>query len=114
MFRFLFQWGLYAEPIFSEQGGFPKELSERVAAKSKEQGYPWSRLPELSDEEKAFVKGASDFFGVNHYSATLVSGDEYRINNPTPGLLDDADVGTFVPEEWPKSASEWLVVSTNF
>lgn len=43
-----------------------------------------------------------------------MSSDEYRINNPTPGLLDDADVGTFVPEEWPKSASEWLVVSTNF
>lgn len=107
-----FQWGLYAEPIFSEQGGFPKELSESVAAKSKEQGYPWSRMPEFSDEEKALARGASDFFGVNHYSAYLISATDYKTENPVPGLLDDVDAGSFVPEEWPKSASSWLTVSS--
>ncbi|XP_048001416.1 lactase-phlorizin hydrolase-like [Leguminivora glycinivorella] len=102
------QWGIYAEPIFSEQGGFPKELTERVAAKSKEQGYPRSRLPEFTEEEKALVKGSSDFYGINHYTSQLVSASDYKGEYPVPGMLDDLDAGTFVPDEWPKSASTWL------
>ncbi|XP_063629966.1 lactase/phlorizin hydrolase-like [Cydia splendana] len=102
------QWVIYAEPIFSEQGGFPKELTERVAAKSKEQGYPRSRLPELTEEEIALVKGASDFYGVNHYTSILVSASDYKEEHPVPGQMDDADAGMFVPDEWPKSASVWL------
>ncbi|XP_061379993.1 myrosinase 1-like isoform X2 [Danaus plexippus] len=107
------EWGLYAEPIFSEEGGFPKELAEIVAKKSAEQGYPRSRMPAFSDEEKDFVKGAFDFFGVNHYSGSLVSATEYKTNHPVPSLYDDIDVGSYTPPEWPKSASSWLVQAPN-
>lgn len=107
---------MYAEPIFSEAGGFPKELSERVAEKSKQQGYSASRMPEFTEEEKALVKGTFDFFGVNHYTSFLVTAnDEYKKgNNAVPSLLDDIDVGEHVPEEWPKSASVWLTVIITF
>ncbi|CAG4973611.1 unnamed protein product [Colias eurytheme] len=108
------EWGLYAEPIFSEEGGFPKELSERVAQNSKEQGYPRSRMPEFTEEEKDLVRGASDFFGVNHYTAVLISADEqYKTWNPTPSLYADADVGSYTPPEWPQSASTWLKQAPN-
>ncbi|CAH2059137.1 unnamed protein product, partial [Iphiclides podalirius] len=101
------EWGLYAEPIFSEQGGFPKELSERVAQKSLEQGYPRSRMPEFTEEERAFVRGSADFFGVNHYTAKLVSADggDYIV----PSLSDDVGATVSVPDDWPVSASSWLI-----
>lgn len=107
----IFQWGLYAEPIFSDEGGFPKELVERVAQKSAEQGFSKSRMPSFTEEEKAFVKGAYDFFGVNHYTANLVSATKYFAEFVVPSLHDDANVGIYNPPEWPQAASTWLYVS---
>ncbi|XP_045766147.1 cytosolic beta-glucosidase-like [Maniola jurtina] len=104
-------WGLYAEPIFSEQGGFPKELSEIVAKKSAKQGYPTSRLPELSDEQKNLIRGSADFFGVNHYTAFLVSATEHKLVHPVPSLYDDIDTGLYVPPEWPRSEADWLTMA---
>ncbi|XP_037296139.1 myrosinase 1 [Manduca sexta] len=106
-------WGLYAEPIFSAEGGFPKELAARVAEKSAEQGFPWSRMPEFTDEEKKFVRGTSDFFGVNHYTAFLVSATKHIQQHAVPSLLDDIGVGSYVPPEWMKSASSWLTLAPN-
>ncbi|XP_023935452.2 myrosinase 1 [Bicyclus anynana] len=105
------EWGLYAEPIFSENGGFPTELSEIVAKKSAEQGYKKSRIPEFTEEERKLVQGSSDFFGVNHYSATLVSATKHKQLYPVPSLLDDAGVGIYRPPEWPESASSWLAMA---
>lgn len=107
----LFQWGIYAHPIFSSEGGFPKEFSERVAERSAQQGYTRSRLPAFTEEERAFVRGASDFFGVNHYTARMVSATEYKTLFPVPSLLDDMDVGHYAPDDWITAASSWLVVS---
>lgn len=106
----VFQWGIYAEPIFSKDGGFPKEFEERVIAKSIQQGYQWSRLPTFTEEEKAFVRGTFDYFGINHYTAILVSATEHLVDHIAPSVQDDAGVGTFVPKEWPQSASSWLRV----
>uniref|UniRef100_A0A2A4JNV2 Cytosolic beta-glucosidase n=1 Tax=Heliothis virescens TaxID=7102 RepID=A0A2A4JNV2_HELVI len=105
------QWGIYAHPIFSAEGGFPSELSERIAEKSAQQGFPWSRLPEFTDEEKALAQGAADFFGVNHYTAYLVSATEHKSFHPVPSLYDDVDAGSYVPDDWPKSASSWLTLA---
>lgn len=105
------QFGLYAEPIFSEEGGFPKELVEIVAEKSAKEGYPWSRIPEFTDEERELVRGASDFFGVNHYTGFLVSANEQISDRPTIPILPDITVGNYIPPEWPQSASYWLTVS---
>ncbi|CAH2096844.1 unnamed protein product [Euphydryas editha] len=102
------EWGIYAEPIFSEQGGFPKEFAEVVAQKSIEQGYATSRLPELTEEERKFIQGSFDFLGINHYTGYLVSANEYKTANAVPSLLDDADVGVYISDDWLPSASDWL------
>ncbi|XP_026313554.1 lactase-phlorizin hydrolase-like [Hyposmocoma kahamanoa] len=107
------EWGMYAEPIYSKDGGFPKELVERVAQKSKEQGFSASRLPEFTKEEKTFIRGTYDFFGVNHYTALLVSANDYKSKHRVPSLLDDLDSGVYVPDEWLKSASSWLTMAPN-
>ncbi|XP_059049342.1 myrosinase 1-like [Achroia grisella] len=107
------EWGLYAEPIYSQQGGFPKEFSELVAKKSDEQGYPRSRMPEFTEEEKSYVNGAYDFFGVNHYTSYLISATEYLDDSTAPSLYSDAGVGSYTPPEWPLSASSWLRLAPN-
>lgn len=112
--NFFLQWGLYAEPIFSEEGGFPKELSQLVAEKSAAAGYLRSRMPTFTEEEKNFVRGASDFFGVNHYTSILISATKSKGDYPIPSLYADIDVGSYVPDDWPKSASVWLTVRTYF
>lgn len=76
-----------------------------------EQGYPRSRMPEFSEEEKEFVRGSSDFFGVNHYTSNLISASLHKIDHPIPSLYADSDVGNYIPPEWPRSASRWLFVS---
>ncbi|XP_063542084.1 myrosinase 1-like [Cydia strobilella] len=103
-------WAIYSDPIFSEQGGWPKEYSERVAAKSKEQGYPRSRLPDFTEEEIALVKGAADFFGLGHFTAAFVYAyaSDYEAGNIVPSSADDTNVGTSQPTTWPTAASSWL------
>ncbi|CAB3227765.1 unnamed protein product [Arctia plantaginis] len=101
-------FALYADPIFSADGGFPKELSQRIAQKSAQQGFSKSRLPEFTDEEKAWVHGASDFFGMNHYTSNLISATGNKDFPALPSLKDDMDVGTVMPSEWLASASDWL------
>nr|CAI5861044.1 unnamed protein product [Callosobruchus analis] len=53
--RLQFEYGLYAHPIF--RGNWPQVVIDRVALRSKLEGYPQSRLPELTAEEQHFIKG---------------------------------------------------------
>ncbi|KAL0811339.1 hypothetical protein ABMA28_009749 [Loxostege sticticalis] len=85
-----FEVGLYSHPIFSEKGGFPESVVRLVAEKSKQQGYPQSRLPEFTKEEIELVKGTSDFYGFNHYSTKFYSRQSYKPGMfPVPSYDDD-------------------------
>lgn len=106
-----FQWAVYTDPIFSKDGGFPKDLLELAAKKSAAQGFPRSRLSDFTDEEKAYIRGTSDFFGVNHYSGGFVSASLFTSQYPVPSTMDDVEVGLMKPDDWPQSASFWLQVS---
>lgn len=59
-----FRLGTYAHPIFVD-GDYPPSLKKRLQGRAKG-GH--SRLPEFTDEEKAYIKGSSDFFGLNYYT----------------------------------------------
>ncbi|KAI5634547.1 glycosyl hydrolase family 1 domain-containing protein [Phthorimaea operculella] len=102
-----FEWGLYANPIFSEKGDYPEVMKQKVAAKSIEQGYPRTRLPELTPEEISFVHGSSDFMGINHYTTYLTYRNESVYGaNQIPSMEDDMDILTYSPDEWEGSASD--------
>ncbi|CAH2240555.1 jg21029 [Pararge aegeria aegeria] len=106
-----FQWGIYANPIFSKTGDFPKVVKETVAAKSLAQGFSRSRLPELSPEEIELIKGSSDFFGINHYTTKIVYRNSSFDNNfPVPSYYDDIGALTHQNETWETAASSWLKV----
>ncbi|XP_047515316.1 myrosinase 1-like [Pieris napi] len=106
-----FEWGQYAHPIFSESGDFPAVMKERVAANSAEQGFFRSRLPEFTAEEIDMIKGSSDFFGLNHYTSSLIVRNE-SVNgyHVSPSYYDDMGVITYKSNEWEDIGSPWLKV----
>ncbi|GBP55851.1 Myrosinase 1 [Eumeta japonica] len=108
---FEFEVGKYAHPIFSASGDFPAVMREKIAAKSAEQGFPRSRLPQFTQEEINYVRGTSDFFGLNHYSSVIVYRNEsVKGIHPVPSFYDDVDLASYQREEWATAASSWLKV----
>lgn len=57
-----------ADPIFSKNGNFSERMANRIAERSREQGFPYSRLPVLTEKEVDFIHNSADFFGLNYYS----------------------------------------------
>ncbi|XP_075991781.1 lactase/phlorizin hydrolase-like [Anticarsia gemmatalis] len=110
----MFEWGQYAHPIFSETGDFPQIMKERIAAKSAEQGFFRSRLPEFTPEEVEFVKGTSDFFGLNHYSTSLVYRNETAVGyHASPSYFDDIEVLFYSKPEWVTSIAGATTMTTS-
>lgn len=100
-----FQVGWFAHPIFVD-GDYPAVVRERVDWNSKAEGRPRSRLPCFTEDEKQYLRGSADFFGLNMYTSTLVK----------PGVSfsrfygHDCGVIKFYDESWPRSAADWLRV----
>ena len=59
--KFDLQMGWWADPIFGS-GDYP--LSMKLAL--------GQRMPLLTQEEKNYIKGSSDFYGLNHYTAGIL------------------------------------------
>ncbi|KAJ8952840.1 hypothetical protein NQ317_010784 [Molorchus minor] len=84
-------------------------MKTRIAARSEQEGYDKSRLPEFTEEEKEYINGTCDFLGVNSYSTNMVRAI------PEPGIGSPnfySDIGTqaYQPDDWETSASDWLKV----
>ncbi|XP_052747121.1 lactase/phlorizin hydrolase [Bicyclus anynana] len=107
-----FEHGLYINPIFSKDGDFPAVMRERIAAKSFEQGFFRSRLPEFSPEEVELIKGSSDFLGINHYSSSIVYRNASLTSSsfPSPSFYDDVGTLSYHDSTWEGAASSWLKV----
>ncbi|XP_047121902.1 myrosinase 1-like [Schistocerca piceifrons] len=75
--KYQFDVGLYAHPIFSQEGDYPAVVRQRVDANSAAEGRPRSRLPTFTQEEIEYLRGASDFLGVNHYLTSYVKPSEF-------------------------------------
>ncbi|KAK5638882.1 hypothetical protein RI129_013177 [Pyrocoelia pectoralis] len=98
-----FEWGLYTHPIYSKRGDFPEAVKKAVKLRSLAEGFAESRLPTLSSEEVAFIRGTYDFFGLNHYFT------QYVINaQPSPiGLPSydkDVSVVRYIDPNWTKGS----------
>lgn len=86
-------------------------MVEKIAEKSKTQGFLRSRLPEFAPEEVEYVKGTSDFFGLNHYTTYLVYRNESVIGyHNSPSYYDDREVIVYQSPEWEHGASGFLKV----
>lgn len=87
-------------------------MREKIAAKSAAQGFARSRLPEFTPEEVDYVRGSSDFFGLNHYSSYLVYRNESVTNYfDVPSYYDDINAVSYQSSEWEHGASIFMKVN---
>lgn len=104
-----FEVGWFAHPIFSEKGDYPEILKKKVAENSKKEGFSRSRLPEFDDFWINYIKGTSDFFGVNHYTTSLATHGELSSRHPKISFHRDHGVITSRDDSWSRG-NEWLSV----
>ena len=88
---------------------YPEIMKTRVARNSAAQGLASSRLPTFTEEEKAYIKGTSDFFGLNNYTTRYARAIPEDSSGP-PSYTKDLGVETWQDENWPKTGSVWLRV----
>ncbi|XP_055585759.1 myrosinase 1-like [Uranotaenia lowii] len=106
-----FQLGWYIHPLLSETGGYPPIMVQDIADHSLQEGRSMSRLPEMSEATKKFIKGSLDFLGYNYYSSRLVALDrlDYNTSSP-PSQLKDTRLIYSVDPSWKRAKSSWLYV----
>ncbi|KAJ0170907.1 hypothetical protein K1T71_013679 [Dendrolimus kikuchii] len=86
----MFDWGQFAHPIFSREGDYPIELKRNIALRSAEQGFPRTRLLELSAAEVVNIRGTSDYFGLSTFTTRMAYRDaSLEGMYPNPSFLDD-------------------------
>ncbi|KAJ8735897.1 hypothetical protein PYW07_007517 [Mythimna separata] len=104
-----FNFGWFANPIFSKTGDYPPIMRTVIDTNSKRQGFPRSRLPYFTPQEVKMMRGAYDFLGLNHYTTYLVQQGTRKIRNQ-PSYEDDVNVKIHQKDDWPKTNSSWLRV----
>lgn len=92
-----FQLDLFAKPIFID-GDYPELVKSQIASMSEKQGYPSSRLPEFTEEEKKMIKGTADFFAVQYYTTRLVRHQENKKGELS--FLQDVEIEFFPNPSW--------------
>lgn len=99
--EFLLAW--FTDPIYF--GHYPASMRERLG----------DRLPEFTEEEKIYVAGSSDFFGLNHYNTMYASHvpEGQEANNyvyANGGVFKDQRVALTTDPSWKFTDMQWPIV----
>ncbi|KAJ2942747.1 hypothetical protein O0L34_g14936 [Tuta absoluta] len=108
MFRH-FNFGWFADPIYSESGDYPPAMRQRVDQYSNLQHFTRSRLPTFTKQEIDMIKGSADFLGLNHYT-TFMAKKATTTVDPQPSFGNDIGEINYIKTDWPKTNSTWLYV----
>lgn len=109
----ILQFDSYAHPIFSKTGDFPPFFKESLANISKLENYEQSKLPSFTPDEIKEIQGSADFLGFNHYSSSLISAGNFKINDPESYRKDLNNTHQFHPS-WEVSDIGWGVYPKGF
>jgi len=102
-----FMCGWFADPVF--KGDYPESMKKNCG----------ERLPAFTDEEKALLKGSSDFFGLNHYGSGYVGAPPEGGAAATlsmwgtkqeGGYFEDQKVAKKDDPKWKRTHMDWPVV----
>lgn len=103
-----YRLGWFADPLFGVNGGYPQVMVDEIGNRSVVEGRPFSRLPTMSEEEKTFVKGTSDFFGINYYTSAFIEiNKEERGSRDEPSWYADSGVLESTDPTWKQAATSW-------
>ncbi|XP_046823275.1 myrosinase 1-like [Vespa crabro] len=104
-FQFSIGWMLH--PIFSETGHYPNIMKNLIDIKSQKQDYSRSRLLKLGDNWVDYIRGASDFLLINHYTFARVERGDVGLKPSffnDQGLIEDQD------PTWENNTIPWLKI----
>ncbi|XP_025944747.1 lactase-phlorizin hydrolase [Apteryx rowi] len=102
-----FMLGWFAHPIFVN-GDYPDILKAQIQEVNQQCSTTVAQLPLFTEEEKSWVKGTADFFGLSHYTSRLVSAGTN--STCTPGYESIGNFSLHVDPSWPQAASSWIHV----
>lgn len=99
----LFFLGWFADPIYF--GDYPKVMRDRVG----------DRLPKFTEEDIENIKGSSDFFGLNHYTALYAAdvdpnADAGNAVYGNGGIFEDQYVDLTADPKWKMTTMNWAIV----
>lgn len=95
-----FELGWFAHPIYF--GDYPDVMRNTIG----------KRLPKFTEQEQLELRESSDFFGLNHYSTSLIGGlfDDNALKNMGEGYFRDRGVIEKDKSEWTKTDMGWNIV----
>lgn len=106
---FMWNFGWFADPIW--KGDYPEEMRERCG----------DRLPSFTDEQKALLKGSSDFMGLNHYFSDFIKAADSETEfvshwgvSSKGGYFGDMAATTHGHHTWSQTDMGWNVVPWGF
>ncbi|NXN10189.1 LPH hydrolase, partial [Indicator maculatus] len=102
-----FMLGWFAHPIFVN-GDYPDILKAQIQETNQQCSTTVAQLPLFTEEEKSWVKGTADFFGLSHYTSRLVSAVTKRTCAASYESIGHFSV--HVDPSWPQAASSWIHV----
>ncbi|NWI54919.1 LPH hydrolase, partial [Calyptomena viridis] len=102
-----FMLGWFAHPIFVN-GDYPDILKAQIQEVNQQCSTTVAQLPVFTEEEKSWVRGTADFFGLSHYTSRLVSAG--TDGTCTPGYESIGNFSLHVDPSWPQAASSWIHV----
>ncbi|NXU52243.1 LPH hydrolase, partial [Turnix velox] len=102
-----FMLGWFAHPIFVN-GDYPDVLKAQIQETNQQCSTTMAQLPLFTEEEKSWMKGTADFFGLSHYTSRLTSA----VTNVTctPSYESIGSFSLHVDPSWPQTASPWIHV----
>ncbi|XP_060064598.1 uncharacterized protein LOC132544951 [Ylistrum balloti] len=104
-----FHFGWFINPVLNN-GDYPDVMKWQILKKSITlQKLKQSRLPEFTNEEKEYLKGATDFLGLNFYTSNLA--ENYIDPSTQADYYGDMDVKLSKDPSWLRSGSSWLTVT---
>ncbi|NXS97457.1 LPH hydrolase, partial [Jacana jacana] len=102
-----FMLGWFAHPIFVN-GDYPDVLKAQIQEANRQCSTAVAQLPVFTEEEKSWVKGTADFFGLSHYTSRLVSA--VTNGTCTPSYESIGNFSLHTDPSWPQTASSWIHV----
>ncbi|XP_048808723.1 lactase/phlorizin hydrolase isoform X2 [Lagopus muta] len=102
-----FMLGWFAHPVFVD-GDYPDILKAQIQEVNQQCSTTVAQLPVFTEEEKTWVKGTADFFGLSHYTSHLVSA--VASGTCTPGYESIGNFSLHVDPSWPTTASSSIHV----
>ncbi|NXA13550.1 LPH hydrolase, partial [Sapayoa aenigma] len=99
--------GWFAHPIFVD-GDYPDILKAQIQEVNQQCSTTVAQLPVFTEQEKSWVRGTADFFGLSHYTSRLVSAGTDE--TCTPGYESIGNFSLHVDPSWPRAASSWIHV----